>query len=257
METDVANDTREYSLPGTDRLAIATGAIVVANCEAINLLRLAGVPEEQLLPVQGGERLPLFTKEVRERAKRGELALAGFPPGRPPYPHHSLAALSVHVWPSLHAFLPHPTPEVIDSGTVYMDEEPYASTLDITLGMKYALFRVSDILPPEKMTDGMKSFSEYVAERETKNICSHADGGQLMFNIIIDGKALLWNAHLGGYEGILKTVEPKPDVAILAIAGRANLNGRPFVGSAAQFASAEIQWLGEPKQVIWCLHDER
>ncbi|KAK7935362.1 hypothetical protein PG985_000857 [Apiospora marii] len=41
-----------------------------------------------------------------------------------------------------------------------------------------------------------------------------------------------------------------------ADAGRANLNGRPFDGSAAEFASRQVEWLGKPSQVIWCLHDE-
>ncbi|KAL0939307.1 uncharacterized protein CTRU02_205917 [Colletotrichum truncatum] len=243
-------------LPGADRIAIKTGAIVVANCEAINCLRKAGVPEEQLFPVQGGERLPLFTKEVRLQAQRHEVPLAEFPPGRPPYPHHSLAALSVHVWPSLHCFMPHPTPEVMDTGVPYRDENPYSSTLDITLGMKHYLLKMGDVIPPERMTDGMRSFCTYVGDRE-RHIFSHCDGGQLMFNIIIDGNALLWSSHLGGYEGILKSIEPKPRVAILGIAGRANLNGRPFVGSAAEFAAQQIQWLGQPSQVIWCLQDER
>ncbi|KAH7205128.1 uncharacterized protein BKA55DRAFT_698660 [Fusarium redolens] len=241
-------------LPGADRIAIKTGAIVIANCEAINVLRQAGVPEAQLFPVSGGERIPLFTREVRLQAQRQEVPLAQGPPGRPPYPHHSLAALSVHVWPSLHCFVPLPPPEFMDTGVVYDDEVPYASSLDITMGMQYALLKLQDIMPVEKMDDGMRSFCTYVNDRE-KNVLSHCDGGQLMFNIIIDGKALLWSAHLGGYEGIIKTVEPQPEIAILAIAGRANFNGRPFKGSAAQFALKKIQWLGQPKQVIWCLHD--
>lgn len=54
----------------------------------------------------------------------------------------------------------------------------------------------------------------------------------------------------------MKTVAPKPDVAIMAIAGRGNLNGRPFDGSAAEFATNELKWLGEPEKVIWCLHDD-
>lgn len=230
--------------------------MVVANCEAINCLRNAGVPEEQLFPVQGGERLPLFTKQIRDQAARNEVLLAPNPPGSPPRPHHSLAALSVHVWPSLHCFMPHPVPRIMDTGVSYQDEIPFASSLDITFGMKYGLLKIDQILPPEQMDEGLQSFCGYVNQRD-KHVFSHCDGGQLMFNIIINNKSLLWSAHLGGYEGILKSIEPKPSIAILAIAGRANHNGRPFVGSAAQYISQKIQWLGQPKQVIWCLHDQR
>lgn len=55
----------------------------------------------------------------------------------------------------------------------------------------------------------------------------------------------------------MKGMLPKPNVANLAIAGRADLNGIPFDGSAAQFAVREVKWLGSPSTVIWALHDER
>lgn len=46
------------------------------------------------------------------------------------------------------------------------------------------------------------------------------------------------------------------DVLILAIAGRANIDGRPYDGSAAEAATDIVKWLGEPEKVIWCLHDD-
>ncbi|KAK6821244.1 hypothetical protein PG987_015644 [Apiospora arundinis] len=248
-------------LPGADRIAIRTGAIVIANCEAINCLRNAGVPEEQLFPVQGGERIPLFTREIRDRAKDdASMRRPGFP-GAPPMPADGLEALSVHVWPSLHCLMPQDHPETIDTATVYTGAaSPYSCTLDITFGMKYGLLKIGEIMPAEKLTPGHHSFIRYVEDRR-RNVFSHCDGGQLMFNFIMptetgESKALLWSAHLGGYEAILKDMEPKPDIAILGIAGRANFNGRPFDGSAAEFASRQVEWLGNPSQVIWCLHDE-
>jgi hypothetical protein len=78
---------------------------------------------------------------------------------------------------------------------------------------------------------------------------SFYDGGQLAY-LIGKKKTLFWNGHLGGFEGIPKLLEPKLDVAMLAIAGRANLNGCPFYGSAAGFIVKEIGWLCEPDRVI-------
>lgn len=46
------------------------------------------------------------------------------------------------------------------------------------------------------------------------------------------------------------------DVLIQAIAGRANIDGRPYDGSAAEAATLISKLLGEPERVIWCLHDE-
>ncbi|KAF2650003.1 Metallo-hydrolase/oxidoreductase [Lophiostoma macrostomum CBS 122681] len=248
-------------LPGADRIAINTGAIVIANGEAISVLRAAGVPEEQLVPVAGGERVPLFTRESRLEAKRGEVSVAPGPPGAPPRPDNKLAVASVHVWPSLHCLMPGKShaeiPDVMDTGKEYIGgAAEYACTLDITLGMKYGLLKIGDHMPREAMDDGLRSFVDYV-NGSAKKCMSHFDGGQLLFNFLLgEQKTLMWSGHLGGYDGILKIIEPKPNVLIQAIAGRANLNGRPFDGSAAQFAVQVCEWLGEPEKVIWCLHDD-
>lgn len=248
--------TNYSSLSGADRLAIRTGAIVVANCEAIGLLQKAGVPDHQLFPVAGGERIPLFTKNVIEQARNGDIPTASGFPGQPALPDHTFATFSVHVWPSLHAFVPNPHPDEMDTGVVYTGEaNPYMCTLDITRGMRYGLLRLGQICPPEQINDGMRSFIEYVEDK--RNVFSHCDGGQLMYNFIFNDTALLWSAHLGAYDGVLTAVRPQPKIAILGIAGRANLNGRPFDGSAADFAVKQAKLLGEPEKVIWSLHDDR
>lgn len=110
------------SLPGADRIAIKTGALVVGNGEAINVLRAAGVPERQLVPVSGGERVPLFPIRVRQAAVLGEVDRAPGPPGAPPLPDVRYAVASIHVWPSLHCLMPGNShadvPEVMDTGKV-------------------------------------------------------------------------------------------------------------------------------------------
>ncbi|KAJ4176538.1 hypothetical protein NW755_014352 [Fusarium falciforme] len=248
-------------MPGADLIAKKTGAIVIANGEAINILRNAKVPEEQLMPVAGGERIPLFLKADRDRAAAGAIEIAPGPPGAPGRPHGRFAAFQVHVWPSLHCFMPgdfgHP-PDTVDTRTEYTGEaSPYTCTLDITIGMKYGLLRMGDLIPKEHRDPGIQSTIDYLDDKE-RHLFSHFDGGQLSFNFLISpDKTIFWNAHMGAYEGVIKDMEPKPDVAILALAGRANLDGRPYNGSAAQFIVKMINWLKQPKSVIWCLHDER
>lgn len=237
-------------------------------------MRAAGVPETQLQAVAGGERIPLFTKAQRDEAVAKQQAEnSGRPsalgPSFPPTPDVSQAIIDVHVWPALHCLLPpgdHASlPEVMDTGAVYTGDggNPYACTIDITRNMTYGfggLMKMSPDAYPPHLPDELRAFLPYMKDRE-KHRYSFYDGGQLMYNFLLDkeggaGPTLLWHGHLGCYDGIMKTVEPKPDVAILAIAGRGNLNGRPFDGSAAEFATKEIQWLGEPRKVIWCLHDD-
>lgn len=249
------------SLPGADRIALRTGAKVVANGEAIQELRKCGVPEEQLIPVSGGERIPLFPRHVREQASRGEIQTSPGPPGAPPQPHFSLAAADVHVWPSLHCLLPGKShediPDVMDTGKSYTGEaSQYVCSLDLTFGMKYGLMRLGDHIPREAMDEGTQSFVDYISRPSTRPV-SHFDGGQLSYNFLLGGdKVIFWSGHLGGYDGILRIVQPQPRLLIQALAGRANLNGRPFNGSAAEFAVQVSRLLGEPEKVIWCLHDE-
>ncbi|KAL2829630.1 hypothetical protein BJY01DRAFT_261173 [Aspergillus pseudoustus] len=255
-------------LPGADRLAQRTGAIIVANAEAIHVMREAGVPESQLMAVSGGERIPLFTLTQRQKAFADHTTAGNNQDGLPPRPQQpgpvepspALAPIAVHVWPSLHCLMPpgdhRSIPEAIDSGTVYMGSGDYEGTMDITRGLKYGLGGLVK-LPhlPSNVGEDMRRFIAYLQDNKT-NQCSFYDGGQLLFNFLIGNQTLLWNSHLGGYSGILKEITPRPDVAILGLAGRANLNGRPFDGSAAEFVNQELKWLGEPRKVIWCLHDQ-
>lgn len=233
---------------------------MVGNYEVVNVLRKAGVPDAQLQPVSGGERIPLFTRDVRDRAARGVGKLLPGPPGAPLQPHPSLAVCSVQVWPSLHCLMPGShtdIPEVLDTGRVFTGaDNPYLCTINLNIGMRYGLLKAGERVPPESRNDRLQSFIDYVTDSH-RNAFSAYDGGQLMYNFLIDdNKTVLWNAHLGAYEGIMRGLDPKPDVAILGIAGRGNINGRPFDGSAAQFALNEVRWLDEPRSIIWCLHDE-
>lgn len=169
--------------------------------------------------------------------------------------------MAVHVWPSLHSLMPgntpHDIPEVFDTGVSYEGMETgFTCSHDITTLMQHGLFRMKEMVAADKLDPGSASFADFVSDR-TKNVMSHYDGGQLMYNFVMGDKAILFNTHLGAYEGILRCVEPKPDIAVLGAGGRANLNGRPFAGSAAEFITGEVTWLGEPSQVFFSLHDDR
>lgn len=97
----------------------------------------------------------------------------------------------------------------MDTATVYTGSSPYACTIDVTLGMRYGLLRLGEIVPADHLDRGEKSFVEYVTHRD-RNLMSNFDGGQMIFSFLIDDKTLLWSAHLGAYRGILEYLEPKP-----------------------------------------------
>jgi hypothetical protein len=101
-------------------------------------------------------------------------------------------------------------------------------------------------MPEDRINDGVRTFANYVNDRKT-NVQLQCDGGQLMFDLIING-----NSFLACSSGRLS----KPKIAILGVAGRANHDGWLFDGSAAQFTVKQLRWLDQPEMVIRCLNDE-
>lgn len=224
-------------------------------------MRESGLMEENLIAVQGGERIPLFTREVREAAKLDKVKLQSGPPGAPRSPHPSLAVMTVHIWPGLHTLLPgesmHDIPEVLDTGSRTIGESSHQCSLDITRLMTHGLLPLTRPISNDLFNgfdDDMKSFITWA--RDPHRFMSGCDGGVLIYNFLLGkGENVLFNGQLGCYDGILRAIEDKPTIAILAAPGRANLNGRPFDGSPAEFLTEEVRWLGEPGRVAWCLHD--
>jgi L-ascorbate metabolism protein UlaG (beta-lactamase superfamily) len=81
---------------------------------------------------------------------------------------------------------------------------------------------------------------------------SDHDGGQLIYLVNTPHGSLLWSASSGCWTAILR--ELQPDVALLALAGRPNVNGEPFQGSMAEFIVRQVEML-RPSKVVFCHHD--
>ena len=64
---------------------------------------------------------------------------------------------------------------------------------------------------------------------------------------------LLYQDTSGHWSGILHDL--RPDVAILAAAGRGNVDGEPVQGTLAQFV-AQQAWLVKARDIILCHHDD-
>jgi hypothetical protein len=75
--------------------------------------------------------------------------------------------------------------------------------------MRYGLLRMGDILPAQELGGPMKPFLDYISDRKM-NVMSAFDGGQMTFSFQIGKRTIMWNSHLGGYQGILERLEPKP-----------------------------------------------
>ncbi len=82
---------------------------------------------------------------------------------------------------------------------------------------------------------------------------SLTDGGPLVFMIETPQGRIFFQDTSGCWTGVLKDIEA--DAAILAAAGRANVDGKPVQGSMAGFIAMEAKLLGA-KRVVIGHHDD-
>ena len=78
------------------------------------------------------------------------------------------------------------------------------------------------------------------------------DGGALVFVVDTPDGQVLFQDTSGHWSGVLRDL--RPDVAILAAAGRGNIDGEPIQGSLAQFVGRQVD-LVRPATVVLSHHD--
>ena len=74
------------------------------------------------------------------------------------------------------------------------------------------------------------------------------DGGALVYVFDTPDGSLLYQDTSGHWSGILRDL--RPDVAIVAAAGRGNIDGEPIQGSLAEFVAREVELLGAERVVL-------
>jgi L-ascorbate metabolism protein UlaG (beta-lactamase superfamily) len=82
--------------------------------------------------------------------------------------------------------------------------------------------------------------------------CSRHDGGQLAYLLMTGDGSVLVSGSAGYWRGIFDGL--RPDVALLSLGGRPNVDGEPFQGSSAAFMLGQVQRLGAGR-VAFCHHD--
>ena len=83
------------------------------------------------------------------------------------------------------------------------------------------------------------------------------DGGALVYVLDTPEGTVLYQDTSGHWSGILSALahDLRPDVAILAAAGRGNVDGEPIQGSLAEFVARQA-WLVKPRKVVLSHHDD-
>ncbi|MET0910782.1 MAG: MBL fold metallo-hydrolase [Ilumatobacteraceae bacterium] len=82
---------------------------------------------------------------------------------------------------------------------------------------------------------------------------ARGDGGALLYLFETPEGSLLYQDTSGHWSGILEGVQP--DVAILAAAGRGNVDGEPIQGSLAEFVARQVAAV-RPRRLFLSHHDD-
>ena len=104
---------------------------------------------------------------------------------------------------------------------------------------------------------------QYLATETTESTQAHlrnsqpghsdrGDGGALLYLIETPEGSILFQDTSGYYSGTIPGLQP--DVAILAAAGRGNIDGEPIQGSLAQFVAGQVDVM-KPKKLVYGHHD--
>jgi L-ascorbate metabolism protein UlaG (beta-lactamase superfamily) len=197
-------------LYGAERIARRTGARIVGSYETVRIMAEAGVPDEQMICVAGGETVAL-SDDVR-----------------------------VSVFPSQHSCVWSQT-KMRDAG------EECLGDLGLTLQEQQARFAelrnyLSGGLPHASLEHLLAALQG-----------DRGDGGALVYVLDTPDGRLLYKDTSGHWTGILRDL--RPDVAILAAAGRGNVDGEPIQGSLAGFVAREAEMLA-PRRVVLAHHDD-
>jgi L-ascorbate metabolism protein UlaG (beta-lactamase superfamily) len=126
---------------------------------------------------------------------------------------------------------------------------------DVCLGDLGVTWQERDVRMKELMVGLTTSLDAAVIEHLITAASGHSnrgDGGALLYLFETPEGSVLFQDTSGRWGGILAGLTP--DVAILAAAGRANIDGEPVQGSLAGFVADEARTLGA-RRVVLCHHD--
>lgn len=94
---------------------------------------------------------------------------------------------------------------------------------------------------------------DVVRHLRASNQGARGDGGALVYVLETPDGSVLYQDTSGHWTGVLRDL--RPDLAILAAAGRGNIDGEPIQGSLAQFVARQADLL-RPRRLVLAHHDD-
>ena len=138
------------------------------------------------------------------------------------------AGVSVRVLPGLHSCL---WPAEVDAPSLRQRRDATAVAVE----------RLHTLTP---------AVERYLAVHDGR--ASRADGGQLCHLLRTPQGSVLFCSSAGYWSAIVRDL--RPDLALLAVAGRPNVDGEPFDGGVSDFVVGAVELI-RPRAVALCHHD--
>jgi L-ascorbate metabolism protein UlaG (beta-lactamase superfamily) len=148
--------------------------------------------------------------------------------------------VTVSVYPALHS-------------CVWTDHGGMRQPDEVCLGDLGVTYQERQLRMEQMATWLMGLGPEVLSHLLESNQSPRGDGGTLIYFFETPEGTLLYQDTSGHWSGILRDL--RPDVAILAAAGRGNIDGEPIQGSLAEFMAREADLL-RPRRVILSHHDD-
>ena len=199
-------------IAGAEVIAANTGAAVIGSNESARVLIDAGVPADQLLRSQGGER------------------------------HRIGLGITVEAFPSLHSCIW--TQGSWDTGKVVLGD--YGLTEEERWGRRGPLDVGGSL--GESAADEDPEQRRQMADHVAGCLGSSETGGALAYLIDTPYGSIFYHDTSGCWTGVVQNL--RPDLAIVAMAGRPNIDGEPIQGSLAQFVGRMADTLRAARVVL-------
>lgn len=212
-------------LYGAERIMANTNATLIGSYESIRIMELAGVPADRMISIGGGETIDLGLDDGRGAGVR----VSAYPSqhscvwSQVPDPNDPQPSSSGEMLP----------PDAVclgDLGVTWQEQQARMATMMQYLGTEL------DASATEHLMASMVGHSP------------RGDGGALVFLIETPEGSIFYQDTSGHWSGIIEQISA--DTAILAAAGRANIDGEPIQGSLADFVGQQAAALGATEIIL-------
>lgn len=213
-------------LYGAERILANTDATLIGSYEAVRVMEDAGVDPDRMIAVGGGETVDLT-----------------LPDGRG-------AGVTASVFPSQHSCVWSQVPDPDDPDAAGASGEMEQADT-ICLGDLGQTWQQQQARMAQLMAYLSTELDEAATQHLLASMVGHSrrgDGGALVYLLDTPDGSIFYQDTSGHWSGIIEQLSA--DTAIIAAAGRANIDGEPIQGSLADFVGAQAASLGATDVVL-------